>query len=76
MSSWRKLLERYADAEHPICNCSQAYYSRCDTGSKWDGEKWVDYTDGWACAFGCGANVFNVKDYIATKVLEELGEEI
>jgi hypothetical protein len=69
---WEKLIKRYADKKHIPCNCKQAYYK--------DGSvTYYDNMDGiekplGVCEYGCQANQYAVKDYIAKKVLKELKE--
>jgi len=53
---WEKLIAYFADKNHPICNCGEAYYEKGTTN----------------CRHGCSANQFDAKRYIAKKVLKLL----
>ena len=68
-NEWEKLIERYADGK-PICNCRQAYYTPCGHGIDANGNRRTDMP---CCQYGCQANQYSVKDYIAQRVLKELG---
>ena len=70
MDEWAELVRRYADGR-PICNCGQAYYTPIGHGTDKFGKK---RTDMLACKYGCQANQYDLKDKIARRVLDELGE--
>lgn len=65
---WSEIIKRYAD-DKPICNCGEAYYTPCGHGIDAQGKR---RTDMLACQYGCQANQYGVKNYIARRVLEEL----
>lgn len=70
---WENLIKRYA-GDKKICNCGQAYYSM--TGEAWlykdNGERMEKLFNRPVCQYGCQSNKYSVKEYIATRVLEEL----
>ncbi len=68
--AFEALIQLYAD-DRPICNCGQAYYTRCGIGYQ-NGEFREDML---ACAHGCSANLIQAKEYVAERVLAELANK-
>lgn len=67
-----KLIAHYADGRQ-VCNCGQAYYSNCGTGSVFSNGVRVLRHDLPACKNGCEVNLRMAKDYIAQRVVADLG---
>ena len=59
-TAWGRLIGKYAKGK-PVCNCGKAYYYR---------EKGDPRTEYRNCRYGCLANQYAVKEYIA-KCIEE-----
>jgi hypothetical protein len=66
--NFNKLIVRYADGRK-ICNCGEAYQEPCMRGIK-DG---VERCDLMGCKHGCSANQIEAKEYIAKRVISDLG---
>lgn len=76
MTKWQELIKRYAGGR-PICNCGDAYYSLCGHEISIDeAGRRIERFDAPACPHGCSANQIMAKEYIATKVLEDLGGQV
>lgn len=72
MTHWEELIVAYADGQ-TICNCGQAYAAPCATGIDAQG-RWRN--DLMACRSGCSANQLDAKEYIAKRVMSDLGRRL
>jgi len=66
MDYFKELIKKYADGK-PICNCGEAYYSKCGVGIE-NGEERTDFL---ACEGGCSTNQLFAKEYIAKRIVKE-----
>ena len=71
--NFKKLIIKYAEGRS-ICNCGEAYLANCGEASILDENgDWKKVKDYPVCQYGCSANQIIAKEYIAKRVLADLG---